>query len=412
MGRGMREGHVQVLPLDMFRELVEPSASKIVLFVMDGLGGLPHPESGLSELETARLPNLDALATAGVCGLIDPVAPGITPGSGPAHLALFGYDPIGCQIGRGVLSALGIGFPMGPHDVAARMNFATIDADGRIIDRRAGRISTETNRALVAKLRTITLPGVEVFVETESQHRAVLVLRGEGLSDRISDTDPQRLGVPPEPARALVPEAERTAELVRAFVAQALELLRTEYPANALLLRGFAKLPDVPRFPDIYRMRSAAIAVYPMYRGLARLLGMDVLDPGPTVAEELALARERWNDYDFFYIHVKAPDLKGEDGDFAGKVAVLEEIDRHVPALVDLGPAVLAVTGDHSTPALLKSHSWHPVPFVLVAQTAFRDEVHAFHERAALHGGLGRFPARYVMPLLMAHAGKLTKYGA
>jgi 2,3-bisphosphoglycerate-independent phosphoglycerate mutase len=401
-----------MLPLDLLRELVEPSAGKIVLFVMDGLGGLPHPETGVSELETARLPHLDALATRGLCGLIDPVAPGITPGSGPAHLALFGYDPVACQIGRGVLSALGIGFPMGPYDVAARMNFATIDAEGRITDRRAGRIPTEVNRRLVEKLRTITLPGVEVFVETESQHRAVLVLRGEGLSDRVSDTDPQRLGVPPEPARALETGAKRTAELVRAFVAQALELLRDDHPANAVLLRGFAKIPDVPRFPELYGMRSAAIAVYPMYRGLARLLGMDVLDPGPTVAEELALLRERWNDYDFFYLHVKSPDLKGEDGDFAGKVAVLEEIDQHIPTIVDLEPAVLAVTGDHSTPALLKAHSWHPVPFVLVAETAFRDEVCAFHERAVLHGGLGRFPAQQIMPLLMAHAGKLTKYGA
>lgn len=401
-----------MLPLDLLQDLVEPTPGKIVLFVMDGLGGLPHPDTGRSELETAHLPNLDALATRGICGLIDPVSPGITPGSGPAHLALFGYDPVRYQIGRGVLSALGIGFPMGPHDVAARMNFATVDAAGRITDRRAGRIATETNRTLVAKLRTITLPGVDVFVETESQHRAVLVLRGEGLSDRVSDTDPQRVGVPPEPARALAPEAERTAELVRSFVAKAGELLRDDYPANALLLRGFARIPAIPRFPDVYGIRSAAIAVYPMYRGLARLLGMEVLDPGPTVADELALLRERWEAFDFFYVHVKAPDLKGEDGDFAGKVAVLEEIDQHLPALVALGPEVLAVTGDHSTPALLRGHSWHPVPFALVARTAFVDEVRAFDERAVLGGGLGRFPALHVMPLVMAHAGKLAKYGA
>ncbi|MBI4505301.1 MAG: 2,3-bisphosphoglycerate-independent phosphoglycerate mutase [Chloroflexi bacterium] len=401
-----------MLPLDQLHDLVEPTPGKIVLFVLDGLGGLPRPDTGRSELETARLPHLDALAARGICGLIDPVSPGITPGSGPAHLALFGYDPVRYQIGRGVLSALGIGFPMGPNDVAARMNFATLDADGHITDRRAGRISTETNRALVEKLRTIRLPAVEVFVETESQHRAVLVLRGEGLSDRVADTDPQRVGVPPEPARALAPEAERTAELVRAFVAQAGELLRDDRPANALLLRGFADLPDIPRFPDVYGMRSAAIAVYPMYRGLARLLGMDVLDPGPTVADELALLRERWDAYDFFYVHVKAPDLKGEDGDFDGKVAVLEEIDQQVPTLVALGPEALAVTGDHSTPALLRGHSWHAVPFVLVARTAFADEVRAFDERAALRGGLGRFSALHVMPLLLAHAGKLTKYGA
>ncbi|HZU05610.1 MAG TPA: 2,3-bisphosphoglycerate-independent phosphoglycerate mutase [Chloroflexota bacterium] len=402
-----------MVPMELLATLAQPTPSKIVLAVCDGFGGLPHPETGRSELETACTPNLDALANRSQCGVIEMVGPGITPGSGPGHLALFGYDPIRYDVGRGALSALGIDFPLQPGDVAARMNFATVDADGNIVDRRAGRIPTELTARLCARLRDIRLDGVEVFVEPEQDYRAVLVLRGPDLSDRLSDTDPQRTGVPPLPVRALEPAAERTATLVNTWIARARELLRDERPANAVLLRGFAKPPHIPKMTELYKLRAAAIAVYPMYKGLARLAGMDVLDGGHSLADEIERLRAVWDQYDFFFLHVKWTDSAGEDGDFARKVAVIEQIDRElIPAVLALAPDVFALTGDHSTPSVLAAHSWHPVPFLLHSRWCFPDHVDKWGERAARQGSLGRFPAQEVMGLLLAHALKLAKYGA
>jgi 2,3-bisphosphoglycerate-independent phosphoglycerate mutase len=401
-----------MIPFDVITELAIQTPSKILLLVMDGLGGLPRPETGLTELASATRTNLDALARESICGLTVPVAPGITPGSGPAHLALFGYDPIRCLVGRGVLSALGIGFPLEPTDLAARINFATIDEHGIVIDRRAGRISTETNRQLVQLLRGIQIPGVQVFVETESMHRAVVIFRGPNLSPHLSDTDPQRTGVPPLPARALEPAAEHTAEVVNRFITEAARILKPHRPANYILLRGFSTYPHLPQFGDIYKLRAAAVATYPMYRGLARLVGMEVLPTGETFADEVETVRRHWAQYDFFFVHFKYTDTTGEDGDFTAKVLAIEEVDRALPDLLALGPDVIAVTGDHSTPSLLRAHGWQPVPFMLRSRYEVPDDVQEFTERACQRGTLGRFPARDVMLLLMANALKLEKYGA
>lgn len=399
--------------LELMKELSVKNNTKIVQLVIDGVGGLPMEPGGLTELETARTPNLDALAARSATGLSEAVAPGITPGSGPGHLGLFGYDPLQHEIGRGVLEALGIGFDLQPTDVAARGNFCTIDAQGLITDRRAGRIPTEEGTKRVELLRNIELPGVQTFVEPVKDYRFVLVLRGEGLAGYIHDTDPQRTGVPPLAAVAYEPAAERTAALANQWIAQAGRILASHPPANMLTLRGFAVDPNLPKFPEVYNLRAAAVAVYPMYKGVARLLGMEVLPvSGETPADEFETVREHWSEYDYFFIHIKKTDSTGEDGNFDGKVHVIETVDEALPALLDLEPDVLVVTGDHSTPALLKSHSWHPLPIILSARTARRDGVTSFGETACLGGSLGRIRHVDIMPLAMGHALRLTKYGA
>jgi 2,3-bisphosphoglycerate-independent phosphoglycerate mutase len=405
--------------LDVIAPLVVSNTTKIVLLSSDGLGGLARPETGRSELETARLPNLSQLATESACGLIRHVAPGITPGSGPGHLGLFGYDPLQFQVGRGVLEALGIEFDLRAGDVAARGNFCTVDAAGRITDRRAGRIATEVNVRLTERLRRIRLPGVELFVEPGKDYRFVLVLRAKGgsarsggLSARLSETDPQLIGKPPLAVKALEPRAKATAALVNRFVAEAKRLLADAAPANMVLLRGFDQLPKLPRFPDVFGLRSAAIAAYPMYRGLARLVGMEILKTGSTFDDELATLREHWATHDFFFVHYKDTDKAGEDGDFDAKVQALERLDRAIPDIRALGPDVLIVTGDHATPSILAGHGWQPVPVLVWSRYCGADGVTAFTERACGSGSLGVIPSQHLMPLVMANALRLTKFGA
>ncbi|MER3415666.1 MAG: phosphoglycerate mutase [Gemmataceae bacterium] len=397
---------------ELIRQIREPATSKIVLLVADGLGGLPLEPGGKTELETAHTPHLDACAREGICGLSIPVLPGITPGSGPGHLALFGYDPLEHQIGRGILEALGINFPIGPRDVAARGNFCTVDAHGHIVDRRAGRPPTERTVQLCKRLQEIRLPGVELFVEPVREHRFVLILRGDDLGDRVNDTDPQALGVSPVPAQGADAPSQRTAELVNAFVAQARSLLADQSPTNMVTLRGFARYPTIATMQEVYGVRPAALAVYPMYKGLARLVGMDVLEAGTTLAEQVDTLEHVWPDYDFFFIHYKYTDSTGEDGNFQAKVACIEQLDAIIPRIRRLEPQVLLVTGDHSTPSKLRSHSWHPVPVVLVSPTCRPDDVQAFGERACAAGGLGQIAAKYLMTLALAHAGRLGKFGA
>jgi 2,3-bisphosphoglycerate-independent phosphoglycerate mutase len=401
------------MKLSFTRELVEPDNTKIVLLVLDGLGGLPSDPRGQTELEAAHTPNLDDLAARGTCGLHQPVGPGITPGSGPSHLALFGYDPVEYQVGRGVLAALGIGFELTPQDIAARGNFCTLDQDGKIVDRRAGRIPTERNEELCALLRQIDLPRVEVFVETVKEYRLLLVLRGNGLGQEVEDTDPQKIGVRPLVPKAASAEAEETTRLVRLFLDRAREILADQYPANMVLLRGFSRRPGWPSFEEVFGLRAAAIASYPMYRGVAQLVGMQVLETGPTLQDRIDTLRARWVDHDFFFLHVKRTDSAGEDGDFGSKVALIEEADEALPALMGLQPDALLVTGDHSTPAILKHHSWHPVPVVLWSKHCRPDSVERFGERACIGGGLGpRIPATDLMPLALANALRLRKFGA
>jgi 2,3-bisphosphoglycerate-independent phosphoglycerate mutase len=400
------------MDLELIRSLVVPNTTKLVLLSADGLGGLPSPDTGRSELETAQIPNLHALAARSACGLLRHVAPGITPGSGPGHLGLFGYDPLRYRVGRGVLETLGIDFELRAGDVAARGNFCTVDAKGRISDRRAGRISTELCVSLCQRLKQIRLDGVELFVEPVKEHRFVLVLRGSGLSGRLTETDPQALGVLPLPAKALVPDAEPTAKLVNQFVERARSLLADAAPANMVLLRGFDKLPELPVFSQVYGLRAAAIAAYPMYLGLARLVGMEVLKTGATFAEEVATLRQHWDGYDFFFLHYKDTDTAGEDGDFAAKVAALERLDRFIPEILARKPDVLAVTGDHASPAVLKGHGWQPVPVLLWSAYSGADPVSLFTERACAGGSLGVFPAQELMALILANGLRLTKFGA
>src|SRR2546425_1258007 len=413
------------MELELVRELAQAADTKIVLFVMDGLGGLPHPETGRTELETAYIPHLDRVAKESVCGFTVPVGPGITPGSGPGHLALFGYDPFKFNIGRGVLEAAGIDFDLQPSDVAARGNFCTVDGTGRIVDRRAGRISTEDSARLVAGLRDIRVDALrqgslqggqagrtEVFVEPVREHRFVLILRGEGLSDAVADMDPQAEGVEPLPPRATSPEGEATAALVAKWVDQARKYLADKAPANMLLLRGFAKPPDWPEMPDVFKLRPAPVAPYPMDRGLAKLVGMETLPVGPALEDSIATLRENWGRFDFFFVHYKDTDTAGEDGDFDRKVAKLEEVNEAIDSLVALEPDVLMVTGDHSTPATMAAHSWHPVPFMLRSKWNRADPCTMFNEVELQQGTLGTFPAKEALPLAMAHAGRFKKYGA
>ncbi len=397
---------------DLIRELREPAKTKIVLLVADGLGGLPLQPGGMTELETAATPNLDACARDGVTGLSIPVLPGITPGSGPGHLGLFGYDPLEYRIGRGILEALGINFHVGSKDVAIRGNFCTLGADGKITDRRAGRPTNEKNKAAVERLRTIKIPGVELFVEPVKEHRFVLVVRGDGLGDKVNDTDPQAVGVPPLKAEGHDSAGAKTADVINKFVAEAVKVLAPEAPVNGVTLRGFATYPKIAKFEEVYGLKAAAIAVYPMYKGLARLVGMDILDPGQTLQGQVETLAKVWKDYDFFFLHFKYTDSTGEDGNFAAKVQMIEKLDEVIPSIRALKPDVLIVTGDHSTPSKLKSHSWHPVPTLLLADTCRTDEVAHFNERSCLRGGLGQFQATHLMLLAMAHAGRLAKYGA
>ena len=399
---------------DLIRQLREPNSTKIVLLVADGLGGLPIEPGGKTELETAQTPNLDALAAEGTVGLSTPVAPGITPGSGPGHLGLFGYDPLVHDIGRGVLEALGIGVEVGPKDVAIRGNFCTIDAEGRVTDRRAGRIPTETCEKLVAKLRDgVKIDGVEVLVEPVREYRLVVRFRAEGLGDQVCDTDPLSTGLHTLEPKAADAGSEKTAKIAAEFLRQAKEVLKNESPANFLMLRGFAKFPKIDTMEEVYGVKPVAIAVYPMYRGLARLVGMTVVEPGKTLADQIEVAKANWDAYDFFFIHYKYTDSTGEDGDFARKVAMIEAFDAEVRKLRALGPDVLIVTGDHSTPSRMRSHSFHPVPTLLWAPATSRpDLVTSFGERPCLQGGLGQFLAKDLMPLALAHAGRLQKFGA
>ena len=399
---------------ELIRQLREDNTTKIVLLVADGLGGLPVEPGGPTELEAARTPNLDRLAAEGAVGLSIPVAHGIAPGSGPGHLGLFGYDPLEHQIGRGVLEALGVGVEVGPRDVAIRGNFCTIDADGKVTDRRAGRIPTEVGERLVKMLaEKVKIDGVEILVEPVREYRLVVRFRGDGLGDRVHDTDPLQAGLHPLEPKAAEPGSERTAQVAAEFLKQAREILKDEHPANFLMMRGFSKFPSISTMEDVYGLKPAAIAVYPMYRGLAKLVGMTVVDPGKTIADQFAVAGQNWEKYDFFFIHYKYTDSTGEDGDFAKKVGVIEALDAEIPKLMAHEPDVLIVTGDHSTPSRMKSHSFHPVPLLIWAPATVRaDEVTTFGERPCLRGGLGQILAKYIMPLAMAHAGRLQKFGA
>lgn len=397
----------------LIQHQVIKNQTKLIMLVMDGLGGLPRERGGKTELETAHTPNLDSLAEASALGMTIPVGPGITPGSGPGHLAIFGYDPLQYEIGRGAMEALGVDFDLGPDDLAARGNFCSVDSEGRITDRRAGRLSTEASRELAGLLQSIKIDEAKVFIEPVKEHRFVFILRSSGLDGALSDSDPQMTGVQPALIRAIHPEAEKSAGYVNQFIQKARDLLFGRQPANMVLLRGFAKLPTLPSVKEMYGLHAAAIALNGMYRGVARMVGMEVINiPGYTIQDEFEALERNWQDYDFFYLHIKKTDTFGELGDFDGKVRAIEEVDALIPRLLALQPDVVVVGGDHSSPAVLRSHSWHPVPVMVYAPCVRADGVAEFGERACQRGSLGTIPAKYLMPIALANAQRIAKYGA
>ncbi|MCJ7748288.1 MAG: 2,3-bisphosphoglycerate-independent phosphoglycerate mutase [Desulfobacterales bacterium] len=397
---------------EVLHSLAVQTDSKLVMVVIDGIGGLPV--QGKTELEAAKIPNLDRLASKAICGLIDPVSYGITPGSGPSHLALFGYDPFRHEIGRGIMEALGIGLELTKDDLTARGNFATIDEDGIIIDRRAGRISTEKNQEICQFLQNEIkeVDGVHISIHPGKEHRFVILFQGKELREDLADADPQKDGLKAKGTEGLSPEARRTADIVNRYLRRATEALKSFHPANTILLRGFSKIPDIPTMVDRFKLRPAAIATYPMYRGLARLVGMENLETGESIQDEVATLKRYFDRYDFFYLHFKKPDMAGEDGNFKAKVKAIEEIDRIVPSILKLKPDVVVITGDHSTPALLKGHSWHPNPILLYSKYIRPDSIRRFTERQCPRGQLGRFQAMDVIPLMLANGLKLKKFGA
>lgn len=397
--------------MEILSSVLEPNDSKILLIVIDGLGGLP--KNGKTELETAKTPNLDRLAKESSLGLTTPISTGITPGSAPAHLALFGYDPIETQIGRGLLEALGVGLEVTPNDLCVRANFATIDERGYISDRRAGRISTEENKRLCTKLaKTIKyIEDIEVIIRPGKEHRCAIMFRGEGLAAELNDTDPQHEGKKPIELDALTPRSAKSAKIVNAFLRWAKNILADEPKANFILLRGFAQYPKIEPMSNRYKIKPACIATYPMYKGIAKLVGMEILNTGDTWDDEIKCLKQHQADYNFFYLHFKEVDKMGEDGNFEGKVKLLEDFDKKLPKILELNFDVLCITSDHSTPAILKSHSWHPNPLLLFAPTCRASRVKEFNERTCAQGGLGILKATEVMPLLLASARKLKKFG-
>lgn len=395
------------------KKLIIPAKTKIVMLIMDGLGGLPLEPGGGTELETARTPNMDALAARSALGFSSPAGPGIAVGSGPGHLAIFGFDPIEHEIGRGALEALGVDLNLGPDDVAARGNFCKVDKNGIVVDRRAGRLSTPEAIKLAHMLNTIQLDGVQLHIEPVKEHRFAFLMRGEGLGAAVTDIDPLKEGVTPCVAAALDEASKKTADIVNRYLTAVGERLADEEHANMILLRGFDKLPVLPQYSELFGLRAAAIAVNGMYKGVSRLVGMQVLPvEGVNIEDEFSTLEKYWDQFDFFYLHIKQTDTHGEDGDFHRKVKVIEHVDTQIPRILDLKPDVVLITGDHSSPAILKSHSWHPVPALLYGKHVREDNIPEFGERACARGSLGTMPAVDFLPLLLANAGRIAKYGA
>jgi 2,3-bisphosphoglycerate-independent phosphoglycerate mutase len=399
--------------LEVLKSLAVENQTKMILLVLDGLGGLPGKD-GLTELEKAVTPNLDELAETGETGLLEIVDTGITPGSGPGHLGLFGYDPFEFTIGRGILEALGVGAEVSKGDICARGNFATWNGEDVITDRRAGRIDTETSGELVNKLSDSIseIDGVRVRFYPGLEHRFVVVLSGEGLSENVSDADPQVEGKPMKWSEATAYDGKKTSDVVNTLIREVRKVLSGESRANGCLLRGFSGVPDIPGMRDLYKIHPLAVASYPMYRGLARLVGMDVSEPARDLKDLVEIVEAQWDAHDYFFVHVKYTDSKGEDGDFDAKVDVIEQVDRILPSLLELCPEVIAITGDHSTPAALSAHSWHPSPLVFKSSWVRPDGSKTFGERACAKGSLGIMPASKLMGLMLAHARRLSKYGA
>ncbi len=398
----------------MIKDLLLTNDNKIIFLILDGLGDIPNPEfSYLTPLEAAKKPNIDKLAVEkGILGRMMPVDIGVTPGSGPGHLSLFGYDPVIHEIGRGVLEVLGLNMDLQDGDLAARANFCTVK-QGIVVDRRAGRIATEETERLCSVI-TKEIPeieGVKVIIKPGKSHRFALIFRGRNLSDKLNDADPHKDNKALAYSSPKSGDAEFASTIVNSFIKQVMELLKNEKIANGVLLRGFSMKPDLPTFSAKYSLKALAIATYPMYRGIAKVLGMDVNEEPRDYAEMVRILKDNYNSYQFFFMHIKETDTAGEDGNFPAKVDAIEKVDKIVNNIYDLKPQVLVITGDHSTPCPLKGHSWHPVPLLIVTKTGEKDGM-IFHEKNCITGSIGTIYSKQLMSLVLAHGLKLDKYGA
>ena len=402
----------------MYDKLTLPTKAKIALVVLDGVGDIAIKENGyLTPLEAAKTPVMDKLSREAIQGRMTPVAPGVTPGSGPGHLALFGYDPVDTQVGRGVIEALGLGLELKAGDVAARANFCSLDADGLVTDRRAGRIETEECERLCAILskKIKKVSNTQIIIQPGKGHRFVVIFRGTGMEGPLNDTDPQREGLPIAESTPLDPsskKAQKAAKLIKAFYDKALPILKDERPANGFLMRGIAHQPDIPTFEERYKLKAACLAVYPMYKGLAQLVGMDKVEGPQSISEQFNRYLEEYDNYDFFFIHYKYTDMYGEDGNFEAKKKAIEELDEALPILLQKRPDVIAITGDHSTPCPMKGHSWHPQPVLLTSAFSGSDKLDRFTETGANIGSMGVFDAKFLIRHMQAHAMMFDKYGA
>ena len=398
----------------MMDDLLLSNDNKIIFIVLDGLGDIPNPSFGLqTPLEAAKKPHLDRLATkSGVLGRIIPVDTGVTPGSGPGHLSLFGYDPVVYEIGRGVLEVLGLNMDLRDGDLAARANFCTV-RDGLVVDRRAGRIPTEETERLCAMIsdNVKEIEGAQVIIKPGKSHRFAVIFRGAGLNDGLTDADPHKENKPFVYTAAKIKEAEASARVVNGFIKKVTDLLKDEPVANSALLRGFSQKPDIRPFTGKYRMKALAIATYPMYRGIAKVLGMDVVAEPVDYEDSMRILKDNYNNYQFFFFHIKETDLAGEDGNFEEKTKAIENADRIINDIYSLNPQALIVTGDHSTPCSLKGHSWHPVPLLIVTKTGETDGL-VFHEKNCIQGSVGTIYSKELMSLALAHGTRLDKYGA
>jgi 2,3-bisphosphoglycerate-independent phosphoglycerate mutase len=412
------------------------SKGKILILLCDGVADRPVEElDGKTPLEVARTPNFDRLARRGENGILDPVAPGVRPGSDTAHLALLGYDPYEYYTGRGPFEALGVGMDVRPGDVAFRCNFATVEErDGELFvtDRRAGRI-TEGTAELVAPLNGIELDGVTCFIKESTAHRAALVLRGEGLGAAVSDADPHEEGAAVGRAAGPTPEDEKTAAIVNEFVALSYKTLKGHAvnrereklglpPANIILPRGAGLAPHIPHVTALYDLTAAAVVEVGLIRGIARYCGLDVVPLPESVnggldtdlAAFMAAVAEAVGKYDLVLANVKGPDVAGHDGDAAAKVAVIERIDAAAGPLLDGLPAGchVAVLGDHATPVAVRDHSGDPVPVLFWGPAVRTDAVETYGERPAATGGAGRLRGRDLLPIMLNLAGRAEKFGA
>lgn len=402
----------------VYSDLTIKTGAKLALVVMDGLGDLATAQNHyVTPLEAAKTPNLDALCKDSAQGRMIPVAPGITPGSGPGHLGLFGYDPLEFLVGRGVIEALGLGLELRSGDVAARANFCTLDSSGKVTDRRAGRIPTEKCEELCALLssKIKKIGDTQIIIKAGKEHRFVVIFRGKDLEGPLTDSDPNREGLPisnVQPQNAKSPKQKKAARLVADFYKAALPLLKGKQPANGFLLRGIAHQPQIPTFEERYQMRAAALAVYPMYKGLAQLVGMTKIEGPQSIREQFERYAAEHDNYDYFFIHYKYTDKSGEDGNFEGKRRAIEELDAALPVLLQRRPDVLVITGDHSTPCAMKGHSWHPQPVLLHSPYSGSDKLDRFTETGANLGSLGVFEAKFLIRLMQANGKMFDKFGA